>query len=71
MRKSSSILVILYSVDVDVVESDEFPAFSLSLELANQKRQELIEQVAEVDDEIAELFLNDVLSLNAQLVPAI
>jgi len=43
----------------------------LSLSLANQKRQELIKQAAEVDDEIAELFLDNVLSFNAQLVLAI
>ena len=54
---------------VEVVESDEIPASSL--ELATQKRQELIEQLAEVDDEIAELFLNDALPSNAQLAVAI
>jgi len=59
--------VILHSVDV--VESDEIPASAL--ELATQKRQELIEQLAEVDDEIAELFLNDALPSNVQLAAAI
>jgi elongation factor G len=54
---------------VEVVESDEIPPSSL--ELAAQKRQELIEQLAEVDDEIAELFLNDVLPSNVQLAAAI
>ena len=54
---------------VDIIESDEIPASAL--ELATQKRTELIEQLAEVDDEIAELFLNDALPSNAQLVAAI
>ncbi|KAF8465437.1 elongation factor G mitochondrial [Russula ochroleuca] len=54
---------------VDVIESDEIPASTL--ELATQKRTELIEQLAEVDDEIAELFLNDALPSNAQLAAAI
>ncbi|KAI0295312.1 elongation factor G mitochondrial [Multifurca ochricompacta] len=54
---------------VDVVESDEIPASVI--ELATQKRTELIEQLAEVDDEIAELFLNDALPSNEQLAGAI
>ncbi|KAH9987056.1 elongation factor G mitochondrial [Russula vinacea] len=54
---------------VDVIESDEIPASTL--ELATQKRTELIEQLAEVDDEIAELFLNDALPSNSQLAAAI
>jgi elongation factor G len=54
---------------VDVIESDEIPASTL--ELATQKRTELVEQLAEVDDEIAELFLNDALPSNAQLAAAI
>ncbi|KAH8986798.1 hypothetical protein EDB86DRAFT_3048599 [Lactarius hatsudake] len=37
---------------VDIVESDEIPASAL--EIATQKRTELIEQLAEVDDEIAD-----------------
>lgn len=39
--------------------------------MATQKRTELIEQLAEVDDEIAELFLNDALPSNTQLAAAI
>ncbi|KAN0137606.1 P-loop containing nucleoside triphosphate hydrolase protein [Lactarius tabidus] len=54
---------------VDVVESDEIPVSAL--ELATQKRPELIEQLAEVDDEIADLFLNDALPSNEQLAAAI
>ncbi|KAH9954074.1 elongation factor G, mitochondrial [Russula dissimulans] len=54
---------------VDVVESDEIPASAL--ELATQKRTELVEQLAEVDEEIAELFLNDALPSNTQLAEAI
>jgi len=56
-------------LSVDVIESDEIPASTL--ELATQKRTELIEQLAEVDDEIAELFLNDALPSNTQLAAAI
>jgi elongation factor G len=66
-RKGSNDVMILHSVEV--VESDEIPASAL--ELATQKRQELIEQLAEVDDEIAELFLNDALPSNVQLAAAI
>ncbi|KAI9432399.1 P-loop containing nucleoside triphosphate hydrolase protein [Lactarius indigo] len=54
---------------VDIVESDEIPASAL--ELATQKRTELIEQLAEVDDEIADLFLNDALPSTEQLAAAI
>jgi elongation factor G len=39
--------------------------------LATQKRTELIEQLADVDDEIVELFLNDALPSNAQLAAAV
>ena len=60
-------MITLHSVDV--IESDEIPASTL--ELATQKRTELIEQLAEVDDEIAELFLNDALPSNSQLAAAI
>ncbi|KAI0067438.1 elongation factor G, mitochondrial [Artomyces pyxidatus] len=54
---------------VDVVESDEIPASAI--ELAKQKRIELIEQLAEVDDEIGELFLNDEEPSNVQLAEAV
>lgn len=54
---------------VEVVESEEIPASVLGL--AAEKRTELIEQLAEVDDEIAELFLNDAHPSNAQLAAAI
>ncbi len=54
---------------VDIVESDEIPVSAL--ELATQKRTELIEQLAEVDDEIADLFLNDALPSTEQLAAAI
>ena len=66
-QQDSSNTMVLHSVEV--VESDEIPASTL--ELATQKRQELIEQLAEVDDEIAELFLNDALPSNTQLAGAI
>jgi elongation factor G len=58
---------ILHSVHV--VESDDIP--TSVLELATQKRAELIEQLAEVDDEIAEFFLNDALPSSSQLAAAI
>ena len=48
---------------VDIFEFNEISASTL--ELATQKCTELIEQLAEVDDEITELFLNDVLPSNA------
>jgi len=51
------------------VESDEIPASVLKL--AEAKRGELIEQLAEVDEEIAEQFLNDELPTNNQLADAI
>ncbi|CAK5265345.1 unnamed protein product [Mycena citricolor] len=54
---------------VDVVVSQEIPE-SLQ-ELAKEKRTELIEQLAEVDEEIAELFLNDELPSNDLLAAAI
>ncbi|KAI0247542.1 P-loop containing nucleoside triphosphate hydrolase protein [Lactifluus subvellereus] len=54
---------------VEVVESDEIPVSVL--DLATKKRTELIEQLAEVDDEIAELFLNDAHPSNSQLAAAI
>ena len=41
------------------------------LELATQKCTELIEQIAEVDDDIVDLFLNDALPSNTQLATAI
>lgn len=40
-------------------------------ELANQKRQELIEKLADVDDEIAEMFLDEKLPSNEQIKAAI
>jgi elongation factor G len=40
---------------INIVESDEIPAEVL--ELAQAKRSELIEQLADVDDEMAELYL--------------
>ncbi|TFY76937.1 hypothetical protein EWM64_g7074 [Hericium alpestre] len=54
---------------IDIVESDEIPAEVL--ELATQKRAELIEQIAEVDDEVGELFLTDQEVSNTQLAAGI
>ena len=53
---------------VDIVESDEIPA---SAELATRKRPELVEQLSEIDDEIADLFLNNSLPSTEQLAAAI
>ena len=49
--------------------SEEIPASVL--ELAKEKRTELIEQLAEVDEEIGELFLNDQLPSNDEIAAAI
>ncbi|KAF8210107.1 elongation factor G, mitochondrial [Mycena galopus ATCC 62051] len=54
---------------IDVVVSDEIPADVL--ELAQEKRTELIEQLAEVDEEIGDLVLNDQLPSNDLLAAAI
>ncbi|KAJ7502717.1 elongation factor G, mitochondrial [Mycena galericulata] len=54
---------------IDVVVSDEIP--ESVLELAKEKRTELIEQLAEVDEEIGELFLNDEQPSNEQIAAAI
>ena len=53
----------------DVVISHEIP--ESVIELAMTKRNELIEQLAEVDEEIGELFLNDELPSNDQIAAAI
>ncbi|KAA1473312.1 elongation factor G mitochondrial [Dentipellis sp. KUC8613] len=54
---------------VEVIESDEIP--ESVLELATEKRNELLEQLAEVDDEIGELFLTDQEVTPVQLAAAI
>ncbi|KIJ67347.1 hypothetical protein HYDPIDRAFT_173918 [Hydnomerulius pinastri MD-312] len=54
---------------IDVVESDEIPASVI--DLAKEKRAELIEQLAEVDDEIGDMILADELPTNVQLAEAI
>lgn len=54
---------------VDVRESDEIPGELL--ELATQKRQELIETLADVDDAIADLYLAESPVSNDDLVHAI
>ncbi|KAH9946761.1 elongation factor G mitochondrial [Amylocystis lapponica] len=53
----------------NIVEEDEIPANVL--ELAKEKRRELIEQLADVDDEIGELLIMDEEPNTAQLVNAI
>ncbi|KAF8598739.1 putative MEF1-translation elongation factor G, mitochondrial [Ceratobasidium sp. AG-I] len=54
---------------IEIVESDEIPANVLPL--AEQKRAELIETLADVDDEIADLFLAEEKISPEQLVNAI
>ena len=54
---------------IDVVIKDEIPANLL--ELAQKKRAELIEQVAEVDEEIGDLVVMDETPTNEQLASAI
>ncbi|PCH34585.1 elongation factor G mitochondrial [Wolfiporia cocos MD-104 SS10] len=53
----------------NVVESDEIPASVVNF--AQQKRRELIEQLAEVDDEIGELLIMDEEPTTKQLAEAI
>ncbi|KAI0919928.1 Elongation factor G, mitochondrial [Taiwanofungus camphoratus] len=52
-----------------VVESDEIP--SSVLKLAKEKRRELVEQLAEVDDEIGEMLIMDEDPSGVQLATAI
>lgn len=54
---------------INVVESDDIP--ESVLDLAKAKRAELLEQLAEVDDEIGELLIMDEIPTTAQLVAAI
>ncbi|OAX40090.1 translation elongation factor G [Rhizopogon vinicolor AM-OR11-026] len=54
---------------IDIVESDEIP--ESVLDLAKAKRTELLEQLADVDDEIGELLIMDEIPTTAQLVAAI
>ena len=54
---------------IDVVESDEIPESTIAL--AKQKRQELMEQLAEVDDEIGEMLIMDEEPSVAQVAEAI
>jgi elongation factor G len=53
----------------NVVESDEIPASVI--DLAKEKRAELIEQLAEVDDEVADMVLADESPSNIQIAEAI
>jgi len=54
---------------VVVEESDDIPADLI--EMANQKRTELIEAVADADDEMADMYLNEEPISNEQLASAI
>ncbi|KAI6008692.1 P-loop containing nucleoside triphosphate hydrolase protein [Pisolithus orientalis] len=54
---------------INVVESDEIPAEVLGL--AKEKRAELIEQLAEVDEQIGDLILCDEIPTNVQIAEAI
>lgn len=57
------------NVSVEVVESDEIPDSVITL--AKQKRQELLEQLAEVDDEIGEMMIMDEEPSVAQVTEAV
>ncbi|CAI6335726.1 unnamed protein product [Periconia digitata] len=52
-----------------IVEKDEIPADIV--DLCNEKRQELIEKLADVDDEIAEIFLDERTPTQEQIKAAI
>lgn len=54
---------------IDVVESDEIPASVL--ELAKAKRTELIEQLAEVDEEMGDMIINEEIPTNDHIASAI
>ena len=54
---------------IEIFETDEIPAHLT--DLVTEKRAELIEQVSEVDDQLAELFLTDQPISNDELVHAI
>lgn len=58
-----------YARRIEVVESDEIPASVL--ELAKAKRTELIEQLAEVDEEMGDLIIMEETPTNEQLANAI
>ncbi|KAL9708766.1 Elongation factor G, mitochondrial [Leucoagaricus gongylophorus] len=53
----------------EVIISEEIPASVV--DLAKEKRQELFEQLAEVDEEICEILLDDKLPTNDQIAAAI
>lgn len=57
------------STRIQVVESDEIP--ESVIDFAKQKRQELLEQLAEVDDEIGEMLIMDEEPSVAQIAEAI
>jgi elongation factor G len=65
----SSPAALTVSCSINVVESDDIP--ESVLELAKAKRAELLEQLAEVDDEMGELLIMDETPTTAQLVAAI
>jgi len=54
---------------IEVVESDEIPVSVL--ELAKEKRTELIEQLADVDDEIGDMIINEETPTNEHIAKAI
>lgn len=54
---------------INVVEKDEIP--NNLLHLVSEKRAELIEALADIDNEIAELFLNEKIPTKRQLYNAI
>ena len=58
-----------FAPSIDIVESDEIPASVL--ELARAKRTELIEQLAEVDEEMGDMIINEEVPTNDHIANAI
>lgn len=58
-----------FAPSIDIVESDEIPASVL--ELARAKRTELIEQLAEVDEEVGDMIINEEVPTNDHIANAI
>lgn len=67
-RQNTAFLLIA-NFSNEVIVSEEIPASVV--DLAKEKRQELFEQLAEVDEEICEILLDDKLPTNDQIAAAI
>jgi len=69
VQRIASFSLLITRCSINVVESEEIP--ESVLDLAKAKRTELLEQLADVDDEIGELLIMDETPTTAQLVAAI